>query len=84
MSIAILGLIAWGLAGPAQSRYKAVIIVIVVLYSVVTLVASYYMASIIGSPRPVYLIGLPSVFSFTIVLLILEWKNIPGTEPEIT
>lgn len=84
VSIAILGLLSWRIARLAKTGYRGASIIILVLYTLISLVSSYYMSSLTGSLDPLYYIGIPSAASFIAVFLILEWKDLPGTEPKIT
>jgi hypothetical protein len=84
VTLAVIGLISWFIAGITKSRYKTAMIITVILYGVLVISATIYIANAINDNTPIYLMGLSSVASFIVVLLVLEWKDIPGTEPVIT
>ena len=84
VSIAILGLISWGIARVAKAGYRVASIIMVALYVLITLASTYYMARLTGDLSPLYYIGVPSTVSFIAVFIILEWKDLPGTEPKMT
>jgi len=83
-TLAIIGIISWFIAGLSKSRYRTAMIITITAYSVIVIASTAYMAKTISNSTPIYLIGLPSIASFTIILLVLEWRKIPGTEPAIT
>ena len=84
ITLAIIGIISWFIARVSESRYRTAMVITITLYGVLMLASTAYMAKTINNSTPIYLIGLPSIASFTIILLVLEWKNIPSTEPAIT
>ncbi len=81
VSVVILGLISWWLSSLSGDRCNTTRLLSLLLYTTITMASTLYLASSSKSPVVFYLLGAFSIIVFVGVLLFLEWRNLPGSEP---